>query len=144
MTSTAPVILHATTVSLCDKGVLIVGASGSGKSSLALQLMALGAALVADDRTVVSREDNHLIASAPPALEGLIEARGVGILPVQYAGPPHLALAIDLNPAAPDRLPHPHKMELLKVSLPCLWHVPAPHFAPAVLQYCKGDIGPPR
>ena len=42
--------IHATAVSIEDKGILIVGKSGSGKSSLALSLIAKGAHLICDDR----------------------------------------------------------------------------------------------
>ena len=41
--------LHASCIAVHGRGVLILGPSGAGKSSLALQLMALGADLVADD-----------------------------------------------------------------------------------------------
>jgi len=72
--------LHASCVALQDKGLLILGPSGSGKSALALQLMALGAVLVADDYTDLVRCDDRVIARCPAALRGLIEARGIGIL----------------------------------------------------------------
>ena len=42
--------MHATCVHINGSGVLIVGRSGSGKSSLAIKLLALGAKLVADDQ----------------------------------------------------------------------------------------------
>jgi len=72
--------LHATAVAFEGKGVLITGRSGSGKSSLALQLMAIGHTLIADDQTDVTRHADRLWASAPPSIKGMIEARGVGIL----------------------------------------------------------------
>ena len=72
--------LHASCVALDGRGVLILGRSGAGKSSLALELMALGARLVADDRTVLHADDGAPVASCPPAILGKIEARGVGIL----------------------------------------------------------------
>ena len=53
----APLILHGSCVAVEGRGVLIVGPSGAGKSSLALALMALGAELVADDRTEVRLEN---------------------------------------------------------------------------------------
>ena len=43
-------IMHATCVDINGSGVLIVGRSGSGKSSLAINLLALGSTLVADDQ----------------------------------------------------------------------------------------------
>ena len=45
---TAAVLLHASCVAVAGRAVLITGPSGSGKSSLALTLLAHGAALVAD------------------------------------------------------------------------------------------------
>jgi len=47
---TATTTIHASCVAVDGKGLLITGASGSGKSALALQLMAFGAHLIADDR----------------------------------------------------------------------------------------------
>ncbi|WP_331459605.1 HPr kinase/phosphorylase [Paracoccus liaowanqingii] len=70
--------LHATTVALEGRGLVILGPSGSGKSGLALELMAVGAVLVADDRTDLRLQQGRLIAQAPPALSGRIEARGWG------------------------------------------------------------------
>ena len=58
----------------------MIGPSGAGKSALALQLLALGAELVADDRTDIIRQGDHLIADVPQAIAGMIEARGMGIL----------------------------------------------------------------
>ena len=58
-------IMHASCVAVQGKGVLILGPSGAGKSSLALQLMALGADLVADDRTEISVQNGAAIARSP-------------------------------------------------------------------------------
>ena len=44
-------IIHANGVSFDGKGLLILGASGAGKSSLTFEMIALGATLVSDDRT---------------------------------------------------------------------------------------------
>ena len=66
--------VHASCVACDGAGVLILGASGAGKSGLALNLMALGAALVADDRVVLSREGDVVLAACPLPLRGLIEA----------------------------------------------------------------------
>ena len=67
--------------------LLILGASGRGKSALALGLMAAGATLVADDRTHLhARRRRQLVASAPAAIAGLIEARGIGILKAEALG----------------------------------------------------------
>ncbi|WP_144186481.1 HPr kinase/phosphorylase [Elioraea rosea] len=60
--------------------VLLLGASGSGKSDLALRLVDAGFVLVADDRVDLASEGGAVIASGPDALAGLIEVRGIGIL----------------------------------------------------------------
>jgi HPr kinase/phosphorylase len=84
-------------VAVEGRGVLLVGPSGAGKSALALRLIALGAELVADDRTLVARHGDRLVAAAPASGHGLIEARGVGLLRLPALGAVPLALAVDLG-----------------------------------------------
>lgn len=77
-----PPTIHGTCVQWRGSGILIVGVSGSGKSQLALTLMAeehKPAHLVADDRVVITCRDQSISASAPPALSGKIERYGMGI-----------------------------------------------------------------
>lgn len=102
----APATVHATCVALEGRGVLIVGGSGAGKSDLALRLIDSGAMLVADDRTVLSVSGNRLMASAPEALRGRLEVRGMGIVTLDYLASIRLMLAVRLQSAAEtDRLP---------------------------------------
>lgn len=84
-TRTAPrQLLHATLVRVLDLGVLLQGASGSGKSELALDLVSRGHALVADDAVEVVRPAAAcLTGECSPALRGYIEVRGLGILDVR-------------------------------------------------------------
>jgi len=73
--------IHATCVDLNGAGVLIVGASGKGKSDLALRLIEnKDAVLVSDDRTNLQIKDGFLTASCPKNIEGLLEVRGIGII----------------------------------------------------------------
>ena len=133
----ASLIVHASTVAVAGRAVLIRGASGSGKSAMALQLLALGAGLIADDRTVLTRAAGQLIADAPPILHGLIEARGVGILNCPAVGPAPLALIVDMDRPEHERLPGWHQETVLDVTLPVLGNPDAPHFPSAILLYLK-------
>lgn len=100
--------VHATAIAVGGRGVLIRGPSGSGKSDLALRCLALCPSallsepikLVADDQVILehdrSRTPPRLVATAPPALHGKLEVRGVGILTVAVQDKVDIALAVDL------------------------------------------------
>lgn len=137
MTGAAALTLHASCVALGARGVLILGPSGSGKSALALQLMALGAALVADDRTEVQRSGAGLVARCPATLSGLIEARGVGLLRADPLDHAVLDLAVDLGQRETDRLPPERGLDILGVTLPLVHGQETSHFPAAILQYLK-------
>ncbi|MBI1492926.1 HPr kinase/phosphorylase [Halocynthiibacter styelae] len=129
--------LHATAVALNGKAVLILGRSGSGKSGFALQLMACGALLVADDRVHITKQDQFLQAHAPDTLPGHVEARGVGILKADYVQSAEIVLVVDLETAEKDRLPVPRSCSILGVNLPVVRRVDAPYFPAAILQFLK-------
>ena len=88
--------VHASTVAIGGRAVLITGPSGSGKSDLALRLLDRGFTLVSDDQTIVRREDNRLIASAPATIAGKLEIRGIGIVEMETASEVPLALIVEL------------------------------------------------
>jgi len=129
--------LHATCVAVDGRGLLIRGASGSGKSALALWLIGLGAGLVADDRVILKRDNDALKASAPGAISAMIEARGLGLLNAQPCGPVPLAYVVDLDRTEAARMPPLRSTELLGLSLPLLFGVDAPHFPAALMQMMK-------
>jgi HPr kinase/phosphorylase len=117
-----PETLHASAVSHHGRGCLIVGPAGSGKTTLALEMMAFGASLVADDRVEVHAPDGDHVRprlSAPPTLAGLIEIRGVGILRVAgTAAPAPLWIAANLATAATERMPLPSHIEIGGTRIP--------------------------
>ncbi|WP_368484377.1 HPr kinase/phosphorylase [Pseudooceanicola sp. HF7] len=130
--------LHASCVALDpDRAVLILGASGSGKSSLALELMARGAQLVADDRVDLRQEGAALWASAPQTIVGKIEARGVGILNARALAGARVTLCVDLDQRESERLPPQRSSFLLGVSLPLLHNTGTAAFPAAILQYLR-------
>ena len=134
--SGAPLILHASAVAVDGRGLLIRGASGSGKSSLALQMMALGATLVADDRVCLYRRASGVWLSAPDTIRGLIEARGLGLL---HATETEAALhtVLDLDTDETERLPPLRRTELLEHSVPLLHNPASGGFAAALMQYLR-------
>ena len=140
MTLSPPVILHASAVSLNDYAVLIRGASGSGKSALALQLMGLGCDLVADDQCQVFDKQGAVWVQAPDSLPALIEARGVGLLPATLKGPAKLALVVDMDVEGDDRLPEPMETQVAGHPVPLINKARGPHFPSAVLLYLKGTF----
>jgi HPr kinase/phosphorylase len=133
-----PCYVHGTTVAWGPGAVLILGASGSGKSALALELMALGCVLVSDDQTVLQRQGAVLCARAPDALRGMIEARHVGLLAAEVQDSAIVTLVVDLSQEEGERLPPERKQTLLGLDLPLLYRVDAGYFPAAILQYLKG------
>jgi HPr kinase/phosphorylase len=64
--------VHATCVAWQARAVLIMGRSGQGKSALGLELMSMGCRLIADDRVLLSRLKNQVIASCPDAISSSV------------------------------------------------------------------------
>jgi len=135
--------LHSTIVSVDGRAVLIFGASGTGKSALALQLMTLGAVLVADDRSIIMRDGSILLASAPTTIAGQIEARGIGILTVPFEPSAQVVLAVDMGRPTDSRMPEAETIDVLGQPVRCLRRVDGPHFAAAVLLSLRGGINLP-
>lgn len=133
-----PGLIHASAVAWQKQGVLILGPSGSGKSALALELMAYGAILISDDCTDLALRDGRPWLSAPERLRGQIEARGVGILAATPGAGAWLTLVADLSVDERDRLPPRRSRQVLGSAVPCVQRVASAHFAPAILQYLKG------
>jgi serine kinase of HPr protein (carbohydrate metabolism regulator) len=115
------ILVHATSVVIgqaaapfggnVDAAVLLMGASGSGKSDVALRLVAMGARLLSDDQTALSEDEGRLMAEAPSSLHGQIEIRGVGIVTLEPASRAPVILAVRLDesaeiPRLPEALTH--------------------------------------
>jgi serine kinase of HPr protein (carbohydrate metabolism regulator) len=125
--SDKPIFLQATAISVEGAGVLLRGAPGSGKSDLALRLIDGGAELIADDGVELMRAGKQLMlrlpAAAPPATQGRLEVRGLGILPVPTIETAALGLVIELlrlGAPPPERLPESATISLLGLAFPVI------------------------
>ncbi len=102
-----PLYVHATAIAIGAGGILISGRSKAGKSHLAEALLALARAeglealLVGDDRVGLISEAGGIVAMPHPAIAGLIERRGTGILTVPHRAEVRLALEIVLEANGP-------------------------------------------
>ena len=109
-----------TCVAVDGRGVLLRGPSGAGKSDLALRLVDDGAELVADDRVTLVSSAAGLTASAPPALRGLLEVRGLGVFRLPYRTSVRVSLVVDLVDDEGERLPAPNQTTILGHALPAI------------------------
>ncbi len=129
-------LVHGSCVDLDGAGVLLRGPSGSGKSDLVLRLIdGGGARLVADDQVALTAREGALLASAPSALAGLLEVRGLGVAAFPYLASSRLLLAIDLvRRQEVERMPAPAQVALAGVLLPLARLCPHDASAPARLR----------
>ncbi len=104
--------LHATTVAMDGRAVLISGRSGSGKSDLALRLLDRGFVLVSDDQTYLRIVGGKLVAAAPPTIRGKMEVRGIGIVEVEQVDDVAICLVVELSGEV-DRLPDEGRERLI-------------------------------
>ncbi len=129
---------HASAVAMQGRAALILGRSGSGKSSLALALMAHGAALIADDLALVTATDGQLMVAAGPDPILAIEARGIGLISAgTAAGPTPLVLVVDMDRTEPQRLPPRRQVAMAGQTAPLIYGGNHPTLAPAVALLLK-------
>ncbi|HYI89427.1 MAG TPA: HPr kinase/phosphatase C-terminal domain-containing protein [Beijerinckiaceae bacterium] len=145
----AAATLHASCVVVGEAGLVIRGASGSGKSSLARQIVREGergglfARLVCDDRVRLESRNGRVVASPVAAIAGRIEVRGIGLVTVPFERAAIVRWVVDLS-EDPPRLPEPTEatVPLCGVAVPRLQAAIEPGLAEAVLLRMHHPVTP--
>ena len=133
--------LHCSTVASGGRAVLITGPSGSGKSDLALRLLDRGFTLVSDDQTVIKKDGDRLLASAPPTIAGKLEIRGLGIVDMEQVDNVPVALLVELKSDI-QRLPDDSRERpILGVKLPLVTIDAMPASAPSKVALALDRMG---
>ena len=136
--------IHASCVSYQNKGILILGQSGSGKSDLCLRLIQeYGAFLVADDRVDLNVSHETIVATAPDGIKNMLEVRGVGILKPPYVDCCQINIVVKLIDTKEniERLPYNEFWVYENIKIPLIrlhaFEVSATHKIIAVLSWKK-------
>lgn len=132
--------LHATSVAIEGRAVLLCGPSGSGKSDLALRLIDRGAVLVSDDYTLVKRVEGRLFATAPGTIAGKMEVRGIGIVPMPTVADAPVALLVDLSDRV-ERMPDAARRTVAGVAVPLVTIAPLEASAPVKVELALRSLG---
>lgn len=132
-------LIHASAVAVGPVGLLISGQAGAGKSTLALELIALGATLVSDDQVLLSKKEGGLFMSAPPNISGRIEARGMGII-TTITKPAWAHFLVDLDKVESKRLPEARETVIQSTSLRTFYRVESPAFPTMLYLLLQGGM----
>jgi HPr kinase/phosphorylase len=137
--------VHASAVLAGARAVLIRGASGTGKSRLALALVQAAQAgglpfarLVGDDRVHLETHHQRLLVRPAATLAGLIEVRGLGIRTLEHEPVAVVGLVVDLAADDAERLPAAPDTVIADIRLPRLAVAAGSDPLPGVLALLSG------
>ncbi|MER9593478.1 HPr kinase/phosphorylase [Mesorhizobium sp. M0244] len=100
-----PENIHGTAILIGDRGILITGPSGLGKTTLALTLIdhcrqrGLFSRLIGDDQLYAAVRQGRLVCRAPASIAGLVEVPGFGPKPIPFEPGCVIDLVVRLVPA---------------------------------------------
>lgn len=133
MDATGPIVeqaVHGVMLVVFGTGVLVCGSSGSGKSSLALELLDRGHQLVSDDAPLLrtTPSGGQLLGRASELLHGYLQVGGLGVIDVRrlfttsvLVNEQQLDMVIRISATAPSPSsidPDTRRCRLLGVELP--------------------------
>jgi len=111
---------QSTAVAIGSRAMLIEGATGTGKSSLALALIDRGATLIGDDSLIIEVRDGRLFAHPHPNTRGLLEVRNLGLLPFAVCDSAPVALVVRLSTEAPRYIEACETIAIAGIAIPCI------------------------
>ena len=96
-------VMHASAVALDGGAVVLLGASGAGKTTLALALCELGAGFLTDDVVALELGDGRLIAhpGSPVAVVKHSEEHLIGVPGARNPAPLRAVVVLERGPGAP-------------------------------------------
>lgn len=112
--------LQASCVAIGHRALLIEGAPGCGKSSLALGLIDRGARLIGDDSVELETLQGRLLARPHPNTHGLLEVRNLGLITLPVCAEAPVALLLRLDESAPRFIETAETIEIAGIALPML------------------------
>ncbi|MEO1562678.1 MAG: serine kinase [Pseudomonadota bacterium] len=131
--------IHGSAVAVDGKAALILGVSGSGKSSLVAEIMSRGGTLIGDDQVVLSGVA-HPIVKPAPQLAGLLELRGIGLVRVPFQERAPLYLCVNLDVAPDGRMPDRCTITVLGKQLPLINAQGLQNVAASVILTLRGTL----
>ena len=75
--------VHGSLIIINGVGVMIIGASGIGKSEVILELIQKEHIFVSDDAIFIKRIGNNFVGYSPEITKDILEARGLGLLDIR-------------------------------------------------------------
>ncbi|WP_308915584.1 hypothetical protein [Jannaschia sp. LMIT008] len=133
------VSMHATAVAVDGRALCLCGPPGIGKSGMAAQMMVAGAALVADDLCLLTRDGGGLRVSRPDGGPAAMDLRGLGVVgvPVVAQAEP---VAVVLLGGDPPRIPAPEDLDVLGLRLPVLRQAVRPDTAAKLILWLRNTM----
>ena len=138
-------LLHGSCAALEGEAVLFLAPPGGGKSDLLLRLIERGWRLVADDQVALGVGPEVAMAAPPPALAGMLEVRGLGLLTgLDWSAAPLRLVARLVARGDVPRLPSPESWSAEAVTLPLIhldpWAASAPSRLAVALRVLRGEL----
>lgn len=107
-------------------------------------MMSLGANLVGDDRVHLNKNGNQIEVSVEPQTQGLIEARGLGLISCDHTKSAALSVVVDMDRAELHRLPPFRTHEILTLDVHLVYGRENWFLASSLIALLNGELFRPE